>query len=104
MQIDRIGRVGNGRNHGAIACRRNLIDVTQDSKLSPMVRFQFRLREEERDQLRLLARQSGASVAELVREAVRRTWARSGQGGPVAIWDGEASQSAVQHDALYDDP
>ena len=69
-----------------------------------MVKTQVYLREEELDQLRETARRSGTSVAELVREAVRRVWIRPGSAGPVAIWDGEPGRTSVEHDTIYDTP
>ena len=44
---------------------------------------------EERDALRKAAKRSGRSVAELVREAIRKVVLRPSAAGPVAIWDGE---------------
>ncbi|HEV8239697.1 MAG TPA: CopG family transcriptional regulator [Thermoanaerobaculia bacterium] len=69
-----------------------------------MVKTQVYLREEELEQLRNTARRSGASVAELVREAIRRVWIRPGEGGPVALWDGKPKHTAVEHDSIYDAP
>jgi len=73
-------------------------------KLTHMVKTQVYLREEELDQLRETARRSGTSVANLVREAVRRVWIRPGSTGPVALWDGEPGRSSVEHDTIYDAP
>ncbi len=69
-----------------------------------MIKTQVYLREEELEQLRETARRSGSSVAELVREAVRRVWIRPGSDGPVAIWDGEPGRTSVEHDTIYDTP
>jgi ribbon-helix-helix CopG family protein len=73
-------------------------------KLTHMVKTQVYLREEELDQLRETARRSGTSVANLVREAVRRVWIRPGGKGPVALWDGEPGRSSVEHDTIDDAP
>lgn len=78
--------------------------VSQGSKLTYMVKTQVYLREGELEQLRATARRSGRSVAELVREAVRRVWIRPGGDGPVALWDGELSRTSVEHDTIYDSP
>ncbi|HXT50148.1 MAG TPA: CopG family transcriptional regulator [Thermoanaerobaculia bacterium] len=69
-----------------------------------MVKTQVYLREEELEQLRTTARRSGSSVAELVREAVRRVWIRPADQGPVALWDGEPSRTSVDHDSIYAAP
>lgn len=69
-----------------------------------MVKTQVYLREEELTALRETAERSGRSVADLVREAVRRIWLRPKNQGPVGLWDGEPRRSAVDHDSIYDDP
>lgn len=69
-----------------------------------MVKTQVYLREEELDQLRETARRSGTSVANLVREAVRRVWIRPAGRGPVALWNGEPGRSSIEHDTIYDAP
>jgi hypothetical protein len=47
---------------------------------------------------------SGRSVADLVREAIRRIWLRPKNQGPVALWDGEPKRTSTDHDTIYDDP
>jgi hypothetical protein len=69
-----------------------------------MVKTQVYLREEELEQLRTTARRSGSSVAELVREAVRRVWIRPAENGPIALWDGKPKRTSVEHDSIYDAP
>ena len=69
-----------------------------------MVKTQVYLREEELVALRATAQRSGRSIADLVREAVRRTWLRPDNQGPVALWDGEPTRASFDHDTIYDDP
>lgn len=74
--------------------------------MTHMVKTQVYLREEELEALRAAADRSGRSVAELVREAVRRVWLRPGieSDEPVALWDGEPRRSSMEHDTIYDEP
>ncbi|RMH18121.1 MAG: ribbon-helix-helix protein, CopG family [Acidobacteria bacterium] len=72
--------------------------------MTHMVKTQVYLREEELVALRAAAARSGRSIAELVREAVRRVWLRPENQGPVGLWDGEPNRTSVEHDAIYDDP
>lgn len=72
--------------------------------VTPMTKTQVYLREEELRALHAVAKRSGKSVAELVREAVRRVWLRPTQRGPVGLWDGELRATAVDHDSIYDQP
>ena len=67
-----------------------------------MVKTQVYLRKEELAALHEAARRSGKSVAELVREAIRRTWLRPEAAGPVALWNGKAHRSSADHDSIYD--
>jgi hypothetical protein len=69
-----------------------------------MVKTQVYLREEELEALHEAAQRSGRSVADLVREAIRKVWLRPGADGPVAIWDGQPGGSSVDHDSIYDKP
>jgi hypothetical protein len=69
-----------------------------------MTKTQVYLREEELAALHEVARRSGKSVAELVREAVRKVWLRPESRGPVALWDGEPRRDSSEHDTLYDEP
>jgi hypothetical protein len=68
-----------------------------------MVKTQVYLRQEELDALREIAAQSGCSVAELVRDAIRKTVLKPRASGPVALWDGEPRRSSIEHDSIYDD-
>ena len=67
-----------------------------------MTKTQVYLRREELDALHAAAERSGRSVADLVREAVRRVWLRGEASGPVAIWDGPVAHSSANHDRIYD--
>ncbi|MGQ0544240.1 MAG: CopG family transcriptional regulator [Betaproteobacteria bacterium] len=62
------------------------------------------LPKEELDALREAAARSGRSVAELVREAIRKTVLKPRGAGPVAIWDGEPRRTSREHDSVHDQP
>jgi len=62
------------------------------------------LRKEELDALRKAAARSGRSVADLVREAIRKVVLKPLTEGPVAIWDGEPKRTSVEHDSVHDEP
>ena len=68
-----------------------------------MVKTQIYLPEEDLKALRRAAKLSGRSVADLVREAIRRVWLPPPTDGPVALWDGLPTRTSVEHDAIYDD-
>jgi hypothetical protein len=67
-----------------------------------MIKTQVYLREEELAALHAAAERSGRSVAELVREAIRRVWLRPTADGPVGLWDGAPRRTSVEHDSIYD--
>jgi hypothetical protein len=69
-----------------------------------MEKTQVYLRKEELDALRAAAARSGRSVAELVREAIRKVVLKPRSTGPVAIWDGEPKHSSIDHDSVHDEP
>lgn len=70
-----------------------------------MVKTQVYLRKTELQALHELSDRTGRSVADLVREAVRRTWLREEPAdGPVGIWSGEPRATSVDHDSIYDEP
>ena len=74
------------------------------TNMTHMVKTQVYLREEELTALHAAAARSGRSVAELVREAVRKVVLVPQTGGPVAIWDGEPKRTSVEHDSVHDEP
>jgi Ribbon-helix-helix protein, copG family len=69
-----------------------------------MEKIQVYLRKEELSALREAAARSGRSVAELVRDAVRKVVLKQQVGGPVSIWDGEPKRTSVEHDSVHDEP
>lgn len=69
-----------------------------------MEKTQVYLRKEELDALRKAAKRSGRSIAELIRDAIRKVVLKPQAAGPVAIWDGEPRRSSVDHDSVYDEP
>ena len=70
-----------------------------------VVKTQVYLRADELKALHHAARQSRRSVADLVRDAIRRTWLRPSPSvrGPVALWDGTPARASVEHDSIYDE-
>lgn len=73
------------------------------SNLTYMVKTQVYLPHEDLEALRKTAQRSGRSVADLVREAIRRVWLRQTPDGPVALWDGTPSRTSIDHDAIYEE-
>jgi Ribbon-helix-helix protein, copG family len=69
-----------------------------------MEKTQIYFRKEELAALRKAAARSRRSVAELVRDAVRRTVLKPSTSGPVAIWDGMPKRASVDHDSVHDEP
>ena len=82
---------------------RQLTGVRLDGKMTPMVKTQVYFRDEELEGLHRVAQESGRSVADLVREAVRTVWLVTERRGPVALWDGEVRQTSIEHDSIYDE-
>ena len=68
-----------------------------------MEKTQVYLRKEELAALRKAAVRSGCSVAQLVREAIRKVVLKPEAAGPVAIWDGEPRRTSVHHDSVHDE-
>jgi hypothetical protein len=68
-----------------------------------MVKTQVYLRKEELDALRVAAARSGRSIAELIRDAIRKIVLKPQAGGPVAIWDGEPKRTSIEHDSVHDE-
>ena len=60
------------------------------------------LRTEELDAVRAAAAQSGRSVAEHIREAVRKVVLKPKSVGPVAIWDGKPQRTSIDRDGVRD--
>jgi hypothetical protein len=78
--------------------------VTHEDKVTYMEKTQIYLRKEELAALREAAARSGRSIAELVREAIRKVVLKPQTTGPVAIWDGEPKRTSVEHDSVHDEP
>lgn len=68
-----------------------------------MIKTQIYLPEKELLQLQQLAKQVRRSLADLVREAIRRTWLTETTPGPVALWSEPTPHTAVDHDSIYDE-
>jgi hypothetical protein len=49
------------------------------------------------------SKRSARSVAELIRETLRRVWLQPPAGSPVALWDGIPTRTSVEHDTIYDE-
>jgi len=69
-----------------------------------MEKTQVYLRKEELEALRAAAKRSGRSVAEVIREAIRKAVLRPESEGPVAIWNGEPLRTSMEHDSVHDEP
>ncbi len=78
--------------------------VSYGTKVTYMEKIQVYLQKEELDALRKAAARSGRSVAELVREAIRKVILKTPASGPVAIWDGEPRRPSIEHDTVHDEP
>ncbi len=97
-----VGRVG------AVAARASfrrpgLTYVMIETKLTYMEKTQVYLRKEELVALRKAAARSGRSVAEVVREAIRKAVLKPEAAGPVAIWDGEPKRPSTDHDSVHNE-
>lgn len=68
-----------------------------------MIKTQIYLPEQDLEALRKAAKRSGRSVADLVREAIRRVWLPPPSDGPVALWDGVPTGTSAEHDEIYDE-
>jgi hypothetical protein len=69
-----------------------------------MEKTQVYLRREEIEAVREAAARSGRSIAEVIRDAIRKTVLKSQPTGPVAIWDGEPKRTSIEHDSVHDEP
>jgi hypothetical protein len=72
--------------------------------MTPMIKTQIYFSEEDLAALHEVGRRSNKSVAQLVREAVRKVWLRRAGRGPVALWDRDTEHSSAEHDSIYDNP
>ena len=71
--------------------------------MTHIVKCQVYLRKEELDALRIAAARSGRSIAELIRDAIRKVVLKPRAEGPVAIWDGEPKRTSIEHDSVHDE-
>jgi Ribbon-helix-helix protein, copG family len=78
--------------------------VKNGPMLTYMEKTQIYLRKEELEALRTAAARSGRSVAEIVRDAIRKVVLKPQASGPVAIWDGEPKRASFEHDSVHDEP
>lgn len=78
--------------------------VISSIRVTYMEKTQVYLRKEDLDALRKAAARSGCSIAELVRDAIRRVVLKPQATGPVAIWDGEPKRASMEHDSVHDEP
>jgi hypothetical protein len=69
-----------------------------------MEKTQVYLRKEELAALRKAAARSKRSIADLIRDAIRKVVLKPQGEGPVAIWDGQPKRTSVDHDSIYDEP
>jgi plasmid stability protein len=67
-----------------------------------MEKTQVYLPKEELAALRNAAARSGRSVAEVIRDAIRKVVLKRPASGPVAIWDGEPKRTSIEHDSVHD--
>lgn len=78
--------------------------VNQHTKVTHMEKTQVYLRKEELMALRAAAARSGRSIADIIREAIRKVVLKPHAGGPVAIWDGQPKRTSADHDTVHDEP
>ncbi len=67
------------------------------------VKTQLYLEKADLERLHELSASLGRSVADLMRDAIRRTWLDDTLGGPIGVWDGPCDRPGVDHDSIYDD-
>lgn len=97
------------RANGWIETRIECVDapltgVMFTCNMTPMVKTQVYLGPEQLDALHQVAARLDRSVADLIREAIRRVWLRPTREGPVGLWNGEPRRTSVDHDSIYDNP
>lgn len=73
------------------------------AKVTYMEKTQVYLRKEELEALRAAAARSGRSVADVIRDAIRKVVLKPAAEGPIAIWDGKPRHTSVEHDTVYDE-
>lgn len=78
--------------------------VTLTHKVTYMEKIQVYLHKEELQAVRKAAARSGRSVAQLVREAIRKSVLQPQAEGPVALWDGQPRRTSLEHDSVHDEP
>lgn len=100
----RLHRRQSLRQVASFGATSRLTYVTDDHILTHMEKTQVYLRKEELEALREAAARSGRSVAELVREAIRKVVLKPRSTGPVGIWDGEPRRTSIEHDSVHDQP
>jgi Ribbon-helix-helix protein, copG family len=66
-----------------------------------MEKIQVYLPKRELQALRKAAAKSGRSVAELVRDVIRKVVLKPSASGPVAIWDGKPKRTSIEHDSVH---
>ena len=98
-------KVGTGQDRHKAKNKGQELDVCHCChKLTHMEKTQVYLRKEELAALREAAARSGRSVAEVVRDAIRKGVLKPHAAGPVAIWDGEPKRTSIDHDSVHDEP
>lgn len=93
-----------GTSCASRAQERKLTYVSSRTKVTHMEKTQIYFRKEELNALREAAARSGRSIAELVRDAVRKVVLKPSAAGPVAIWNGRPKRASVEHDSVHDKP
>ena len=79
--------------------------VIVGTKLTPMMtKTQVYLPKSELRELHRVAKRTGKSVAQLVREAVRRSCLPTASSGLIGLWDGAVRKTSFDHDSIYDQP
>jgi hypothetical protein len=68
-----------------------------------MEKTQVQLRKEELAAVRAAAARSGRSIADVIRDAIRKVVLKPQREDPVAIWDGQPRRSSMEHDSAHDE-
>ena len=69
-----------------------------------MEKTEVYLSKEELERLRQATGRSGRSVADVIREAIRKLVLKPQSTGPVALWHGQPKRSSIEHDSVLDEP